>query len=198
MGRLLRLTVVVSMVVSGGLASSITHAITLTFDDIASDFIGLIPSNYGGLNWVRFGYSDGSAPIRTESGYDNGRVSGDYLAFNVVSANAATISGPVFNFNSAYLAGAWNDNLNVRIRGLRLGSQLYDEIAVVNTTEPIFFTFDFVGIDTLEFTSFGGTPRPGLSGSGLNFAMDNFNFSVPEPTSLALLCLGSHYLLRRR
>jgi hypothetical protein len=175
---------------------------TLTFDDIASDFIGLVPPTYGGLIWDRFGYSDGSAPIRTESGYDNGRVSGNYVAFNIVTAIAPTITGPKFNFESAYLAAAWNDNLNVRIRGLRNGTQLYDEIAVVNTTEPTFFTFDFLGIDTLEFTSFGGTPRPGLSGSGLNFAMDDFSVSLPEPTpivlaaGLVLICTGCRHAYR--
>jgi hypothetical protein len=190
---------------------AIAQATVLTFDDIApvSDYDD-IPNGYGGFEWNNFDYANGSRPqLPRRTGYDNGRVSGDYVAYNAFG-NPALVSDSVFDFNSAYLTAAWNDGLSVSVEGLKSGATLYSKTVVVDTTQPTLVNFDYFGVDQLRFTSFGGVQPDYLvetDGSGTQFALDNFTFnekatSVPEPTllpallSIATLSAGS--VLRRK
>ncbi|WP_373693608.1 SdrD B-like domain-containing protein [Limnofasciculus baicalensis] len=134
-----------------------------------------IPSNYGGLNWSGdFYYSNGTNSPGT--GYDNGRVSGDYVAFNAFAASVGVGDG-LFDFQSAYLTAAWNNDLNITVEGFFNGTQQYTQTVVVDNDAPTLFEFNFVGIDQLKFTSFGGTDAdPNDIGSGEHFVLDNFTF----------------------
>ncbi|MDZ7963550.1 MAG: PEP-CTERM sorting domain-containing protein [Nostoc sp. DedSLP03] len=189
---------------------AVAQATVLTFDDIApvSD-LARIPNGYGGFNWDNFSYRNGSDSDVSLTGYDNGRVSGDYVAYNGYG-NPALVSDSVFDFNSAYLTAAWNNGLSVTVEGLKSGATLYSKTVVVDTTEPTLVNFDYFGVDELKFTSFGGVEPDYLietGGRGTQFALDNFTFnekatSVPEPTllpallSIATLSAGS--VLRRK
>ncbi|MEH1875168.1 PEP-CTERM sorting domain-containing protein [Nostoc sp.] len=187
---------------------SVAQATVLTFDDIAPiSYFDPIPNGYGGFNWDNFNYINGSNPKITRTGEDNGRISGDYVAFNGFG-NPALVSDNVFDFNSAYLSATWNNGLSVTVEGLKSGATLYSKTVVVNTTQPTLVNFDYFGIDELKFSSFGGVqPYYIRGGSGTQFALDNFTFnekatSVPEPTllpallSIAALSAGS--VLRRK
>ena len=190
---------------------AVAQATVLTFDDIAPiSYYEQIPNGYGGFNWDNFDYANGSNPIVIpRGGYDNGRFSGDYVAFNA-RGNPALVSNSVFDFNSAYLTAAWNDGLSVTVKGLKSGATLYSKTVVVDTTQPTLVNFDYFGVDELKFTSFGGVEPDYLIktlGGGTQFALDNFTFnekatSVPEPTflpallSIATLSAGS--VLRRK
>lgn len=188
---------------------SVAQATVLTFDDIApvSDDYD-IHNGYGGFNWSNFNYANGSSRKYTRTGYDNGRVSGNYIAYNA-SGNGAAVSDSIFDFNSAYLIAAWNDGLSVTVKGLKSGATLYSKTVVVDTTQPTLVNFDYFGVDQLQFTSFGGVEPDYLikTGNGTQFALDNFTFnekatSVPEPTllppllTIATLTAGS--VLRRK
>lgn len=178
----------------GGEAS----ATILTFDTLTPASLSIIPDGYGGLNWNNMGYLDGSKSIYAGSGYNNGLVSGNYVAFNNSANMAMTLgAGSVFDFNGAYLTGAWRDGLNIQVTGLLGGTTLYSQTVVVNSTGPTWFNFDYMGIDELRFNSFGGTGVSGLIGSGAHFVMDNFTFNVnepvnpiPEPSTAMLLAIG--------
>jgi hypothetical protein len=166
----------------------------LGFDDLSPNVA--VPNGYGGLTWNEvFVHNREFSP----SGYYNGVVSGTHAAYNV-SENIATVMGSLFNFNSAYLTGAWNNGLNVRADGFVGATQIFTRTVQVNTSGPTLVNFNFVGVDRVVFTSFGGTLAPGVSGSGTHFVMDDFNYTIPEPASLLLACLaaGSLPLLRRR
>jgi hypothetical protein len=131
------------------------HASTLTFDDIGIG--GHIPDGYGGLQWGAFAHyltATDNPAFFADSGYENGVVSGDFIAYNN-SDQVFSVSGPAFDFNSAYLTAAWNTGLNITVSGLLGATTLYSQTVVVNTAGPTLFTFHFLGIDV----------RPGLARS---------------------------------
>lgn len=171
------------------------QATVLTFDDVTTaERARLIGTNYGGLSWF-FGFQilDGSSI--SNSGYNNGTVSGEYVAYNS-SARSVSVTnyGSLFDFNGGYFTSAWRDNLNITIEGFLLGASTYSRTITVSSTSPTYFNLNFLDIDRLNFSSFGGTETPGFSGRGAHFVLDNFTYnetvSVPEPTSMALLGLG--------
>jgi hypothetical protein len=177
-------------------------ATVLTFDDLAGSIVP-VPDGYGGLDWSNFYYLDTAS--YTASGYTNGMVSSDNVAFNAWGASAGA-SGSVFDFNGAYLTAAWNNGLNILIEGYNGSTLLYSQTVTVSTYSPTWFQLDYLGITDLTFTSWGGT-NAGYSGNGTHFAMDDFTFNestestVPEPSTLLLLgagMAGSGIIIRRR
>lgn len=170
----------------------------LTFDDIPCNACETpIPNGYGGLNWDNFWILDAVNYGLNPSGYLNGMVSSNNVAFNAFSADAYIVSGPAFTFNSAYFTGAWNDDLTIRVQGWLDGVMLYNTSFLVDTTGPTQMFFGWT-VDYLVFSSSGGTDNPDLPGSGTHFAMDNFEYNaVPEPATLVLLGTGLLGLARR-
>jgi hypothetical protein len=77
---------------------------------------------------------------------------------------------------------------------------IYDTTVIVDDDAPTYFNFNYVGIDRLEFNSFGGIDA-GTPGTGTQFAMDNFTYSVvPIPAAVWLFGSGLGLLgwIRRR
>jgi len=180
--------------------SSLASADTLTFDDIAADGIGSIPNGYGGFDWNDFGYIKNG--YYNDSGYNNGVVSGDYVAYNEY-AQVATVTDTLFNFDGAYLTAAWNNGLSIDVKGYLNNVEIYSQTVVVDTTGPTWFEFNYDGVDAVTFSSYGGVDA-GLDGGGTHFAMDDFTFNgeVPTPSSLAALLgmgvMGMIAVRRRR
>ena len=172
---------------------------TITFDDLNPNtllgspdpFDAPIPDGYAGLQWNNMWVLD--VPLHIQdggsigSGYDNGLVSGNNVAFND-RGNPASISGGAFNLNSAYLTAAWNNGLQVEVQGYVGATLTYDNTYTLNTTGPSLITFNYLDVDEVNFISSGGV-NAGLSGIGTEFAMDNIS-AAPEPTSLAYAGLG--------
>ena len=166
-------------------ASAAAAQTTLTFDDVFSgtDY-QLIPDGYGGFNWTFAGVIH--RDFYPGSGYDNGTVSGDYVAYNHVGLDVDMTleGGGGFNVFSAYLTAAWNDGLDFVAKGYRAGVEVFSKSAVLNTAGPQLVEFDFMNIDQMTFS----TPEGNL---GSQFAMDNLVVGVvPEPITLTLLLPG--------
>ncbi|HET6900770.1 MAG TPA: PEP-CTERM sorting domain-containing protein [Vicinamibacteria bacterium] len=184
----------------GVLAPAAAQATVVGFDDLGP-CCSPIPNGYAGLDWNNF-YSiqDNELP---GSGYDNGTVSPHNTAFNWFANPASISSGTPFTFNSAYLTAAWNNGLSIKVDGLLGSSLLYTNTVVVDTTGPTLFNFNYSGVDTVLFTSFGGT-NADLGGSGAHFAMDDMTIdaaAIPEPTVLTLYgigLVGLRFAARRR
>ncbi len=157
-------------------------ATLVTFDDITTSSVLTQFTSHAGLSWQNFFVQPGdNAP---GSGYDNGTVSERYVAFNG-GGGSATVSGGLFDFNSAYFTGAWRDGLSIIVSGTNSGTLLYTQTIVVNDDAPTQFVFNYTGIDTLSLASFGGFDT-GTVGDGPHFALDNFVFNetpIPEPTT---------------
>jgi len=197
----------VSLLLLFGLLSvnCVASATVLTFGDIAINKSGLPPyqtpiaNGYGGLNWSNF-YA--LAPdLTNNNGYVNGIVSGDQVAFNYYG-NPAAVSSSQFDFNGVYLTAAWRNGLNITVSGSLNGTLLYSRTITVNTSSPTWFAFNFNGIDSLSFSSYGGTNAGLLGdngfggktiGDGTQFAMDNFTFiqAAPVPVPAAFWLFGS-------
>jgi hypothetical protein len=152
-------------------------ALTVNFDDLSAS-IAPISNGYAGLDWNNF-YAFNSGSVAT--GYTNGRVSLQNVAFNADGRPAEISSAGTFTFNSTYLTGAWNNGLDILVEGFQGGTSLFTRSLTVDSTSPTLFTFDWVGIDRLKFTSSGGVDA-GYNGGGTHFAMDNFTFNEPITT----------------
>lgn len=150
-------------------APAVAQQVVINFDDILTPppTETLILSPYQGLNWSNFYVVDGTAYPGT--GYNNGRVSGNFVAFNGGQLAASTSSTTPFSFCSAYLTGAYNA-LQITVEGLVSGVVVsgYSQTVNVNTTGPTFVNFNFNNIDEVRFTP--SNPTDGIS---LYFAMDD-------------------------
>ena len=178
--------------------SLIANASVITFDDLpdpgSTDLF--IPDGHAGFSWENFHYINGSV-WHPGSGYENGTISG-YVAYNGHADDATMVISSVsaFDFQGAYLTSAWNNGLNITVNGYANNALIDTQTVVVDTTGPTWFDFDFIGVDSLEFQSFGGVGA-GLGGGGEHFVLENFTF-VPEPMTLSLLALGGLLIRKRR
>jgi hypothetical protein len=187
------------------------QAATLTFDDLISpppkpnasdESFAIMPTNYGGFQWDNFWF-DSTPPSRT--GYRFGVVSQSTILYNADGTPAAFERDTLFDFNSVYLTAAFRNGLNILVEGFAGGTQKYAQTVLVVATAPTEFTFDFLGVDRVQFTSSGGTKAFAI-GSGTHFVVDNLTFdkaqtntqAVPEPATLAGLALAGTGLLAAR
>ena len=169
--------------------ASSAFAGVITFDDLPGDGNELVPAGYQGFNWSNLGII--SRDILPGSGYDNGTVSPSNTVFNwdsgTVTISKAAAGG--FNLVGAYFTSAWMDQ-EISFEGLRNGQVKYfsESTHVLDTFTPVWVQFGWDDIDTLMI----------YNSSPTQWAMDNF--TVPEPTSVALfgMAFGGLLLARRR
>ncbi len=171
----------------------------ITFDDLQVTGRGAyVPSSYQGLVWSNF-FAYNAILETNLSPVLGGGLSGLYYGMvspsNAVSGGILGVSeidsSTNFNLLSVYLTGAWNSNLNIEVQGFSGATLLYDTTVIASATSPTLFTFDYLDVDRLTFSSFGGQDA-GFSGSGQNFVMDNMTIEfIPEPSSLLLTTLGA-------
>jgi hypothetical protein len=125
-------------------------------------------------------------------------ISPNNVAVNSDGTDALFNAKSPFNLNSAYLTAAWNDGLQVEVEGFTGNTLTYDNTYTINTEGPTLINFDYLDVDEVEFTSYGGV-NPGYDGSGTEFAMDNLSvtLNVPEPSTYALGGLAAVLLILR-
>lgn len=186
---------------AAGLMAGGAQATTLTFEGLApASSIGA----YGGLNFsAAFFAQDGSGSAYKNSGFQNGIISPNSVAYNAFGGGASFSAPTAFTLNSFYLSSAWNDGLQVWVTG-KLNGVLWDStVLLVNTSGPTLETLNWGNINEVDFSSFGGVLASNVTGSGTQFVLDNLTYSggVPEPATWAMLILGmgvTGAVLRRR
>ena len=189
MKKLLLLLCAISLIF--GVAGS-AGATVLTFDDIAAPTSSFEPilNGYGGFSWDNFYYMNRNYPLSKgfpDTGYKNGTVSGDYSAFNGYGEFASlNINSGVFDFVGASLTSAWLGGNSVIVEGYLggpMGTRVDAMTVTVNTDTATWFAFNFVGIDSLVFSS-----------TEKQFVLDDFTYNsstpVPEPATMLLLGAG--------
>lgn len=179
------------------IASDSALADLITFDDLPRP--GGIPltNGYHGFNYSNLDYIN-TIPL-PGTGYRTGTVSPHNVAYNGYGnpASLTSAGGTAFTLDSFYLTAAWNDDLDVTVTASRLGVVLDTTTLIVSTDGPTLETLNWTGIDTLQFSAFGGTPHPHAAGSGTNFVLDNLAIDesasspTPEPQTLVLVGSGA-------
>jgi hypothetical protein len=157
-------------------------AAVLTFDDIDPTMLyhERIPNGYGGLDWENMGYVYPFTQY-SNTGYEFGLVSGDYVAYGRARNPAlsppitVTVSADRMDFSGAYLSSAWYDNNIITVEGWYGGALKYSTSVTVDVGNPTYYSFNYFGIDTLTMVS-----------SNWQFVMDNFTYNVPD----AISCVG--------
>ena len=153
---------------------------TLTFDAFPTANANY-PSlgSYGGFSWGEFYALDG-INYNVLSGYRAGVVSSNNVIFNNSGLIANIMRAQPFNFVSAYLTAAWNDNLQVQVQGYIGSTVIYNNTYTLSATYPTIITFNYVGVNKVTFSSFGGTPHTAYGIYGANhFAMDDVSVAIP-------------------
>ena len=185
--------VLTMILVMGGLA----HAapVTITFDDLpAPGNAAPVPNGYGGMNWYNMEYMQHDSQPGT--GYDKGMVSPENVASNGwdLPVLVSSADGSEFDFLSAYLTSAYQEDLKVAVAGLRDGDFITLQFVDVNINAPTQFDFNFLDVDTLIMVSFNNSGF----GPGYQFVMDDFTYdsrAVPIPETLLLFGSGVIVLL---
>lgn len=165
-----------------------------------------LPSGYAGFTWNNFSSLNTQTDVNVmPSGYQyaNTDAASPNVAFNLFGSPASMSRATLFSFYGGSFTAAWRDNLVLDVQGYRNGSLLYDQTFTLNSTQPTLINVNFHGIDTLTFTSSGGTVhgwvplKPASHPPLTQFAMDDLSVasgdvsSTPEPSSLVLLLSGS-------
>jgi hypothetical protein len=167
--------------------SAAAQTTTLNFEDIAPGTL-LSGTTYGGIFWEQ-----GSPG---ESGNIGGwKAGGDYPhsgSINLLNYWGCPLLGMTFpsavNVESAYFAGqgvATSFTPELRVHGYLGGVEVAttDWFNQISST-PVLFNINLSGVDRIVIESV-----PVIRGGGW-FGMDDFTYSVPEPTTAALIVLG--------
>jgi hypothetical protein len=171
----------ISIAFLGAIAAGSANEL-LTFDDIPTGGGNPpIPNGYGGLNWYNFGVLDGLS-VPPSYGYYTGLVSAPNVAFNFYGSPASiSVSSGLFDLDSAYLTSALNSQPTqyIQVQGYSGTTMRYNNTYLVNNTGPTFINFDYLGINSVTFTS-----------GAQEFAMDNLTVTVPEPNACAFMLMA--------
>ncbi len=151
----------------------------ITFDDLPDSVIP-VPQGYNNLSWCYFFYID--AVQTPQSGYYAGMLSAPNVAFNNNGAPANISSTAPFSLLSAYLTAAWNDNLQLEVRGYNVSTLEYDNTYTLSATTPTRISFNYIGVTSVQFISSGGSPHIGYFGNGTYFVIDNISVNVTPTT----------------
>lgn len=166
----------------------------ITFDDFPATIDGAeLTNGYHALIWSNFYVLD-EFDFPLPSGYQIGMISSSNVAFNSFGLPAAISAATPFNFLSASLTAAWNQDLALQALGYNGSTLLYSNVYTLSATSNTLIQFNYDGITLMSFASSGGYPWPAYgTNSKTQFALDNVTLGTGSPiiTQLGLLADGS-------
>lgn len=189
--------------------TSAAQALTIHFDDldVSGQDIDLTGSAYQGYNWTNLSAYYSLAGF---DGLNHGIVSADIAVYGGGETFSSGYRKPListlsanspFDLTNAYFNAVYYDNLDVIVEGLLDNRVLFSKSVTVSTASALLVTFDFNGINRLNFWAVQteSTVNPfGCTGfnctqftvDSLNIQDASSNAATPEPPLLILLCFG--------
>jgi hypothetical protein len=132
-----------------------------------------VPNGYNNINW-RNAYI--STTTLNKSGYYTATVSRNNTVYNGYGypMTMQTANNCHFTLYSFAAAAAWNDNLQLTAVGYNSSVVIVINTFILQVFTVSYLTFSgYSGLDTVIFTTSGGTQNPVANGSGTQFVMDN-------------------------
>ncbi len=117
----------------------------------------------------------------TSSGYFNGIVSGDNVAYNANGVSPISFSfTEVVTFESTYMTSSWYTTQDVVFEGYLNGQLIYTSDSIeINYNGPTLIELNWDNIDQLiVYNTPTGTDVQEDNGSGSHWAMDDFTYSL--------------------
>jgi hypothetical protein len=181
MSKKMKSSVAAMLCATSLLAGSPATATVITFDDGAYTSTG-IAEGYAGFNWTNmYSYPGFWIP---DTGYSNGTVSGDYVAFNDGPGPGSFSSESPFTLVSMEVTKAWHSG-TTHFAGFTESGLTYEMDVYATTLGPVHAVFNWYGVTRIEISDV-------ISGPGSNqTVIDNLTvMPVPEPEAYALLFAG--------
>lgn len=151
-------------------------ATVLNFDGLDD---GLVPLNYGGLDWSSFGWTAFSTPASPYTAHSGaGRVATGFLAADALSLIRFQ---QAVTFDGAWFAGLGGAQLSFEL--FYQGQKVASSASLDPSATPSFLASGYAGlVDAVQVKSLNHG----------EFVMDDLSFTaaVPEPQSYALLLAG--------
>ncbi len=176
------------------LASTVTQAAVLDFDDISTTPSYIEFNTYKGFNFVNALVIHKNYAV--DSGYNRNTVSGNYSAWTYYDTLSMALASPgVFSFQGVNLAAAWDASQTLNIKGYNGNTQLYSLDQIITNTTTTRLNLNWTGITRLVFTKVNG---------GNQFVLDNLTYnasttSVSAPATIGLFAVAlSLFGFRRR
>lgn len=152
-------------------------ATVLSFDDLGQD--GILPLNYGGLDWSAAGWTVFTTPAEPYTPHSGaGRVATGFMADDASSLIRFNKAG---TFDGAYFAGLGGATLSFEL--FLNGSKVHSSMVLDPSATSSFLASGYAGLVDAVVVK---------SGNHGEFVMDDFSFTqaVPEPQTYALLIGG--------
>ncbi|HUS92660.1 MAG TPA: PEP-CTERM sorting domain-containing protein [Phycisphaerae bacterium] len=178
-------------------------SVTLTFDDLSPATHEPLSNGYQGFNWDNFRVLNTHWYDPKPSGFKQGAVSGNNLAFNYQGNDAwmSRVGGAEFDFVSAWLISGWRIDLDLDVVAYRDGA-IVDQTTIndLSNQASAQYAFNFLNIDALHFHAYGGAADSTMAYSSTGFGMDDVVLNdvptvppnlVPEPMTVLALLLSA-------
>ena len=87
-------------------------------------------------------------------------------------------NGRLFKLNSVVAAAAWNDNLSLVVTGYHSNTMIHNWTFTLQVFTASYLNFSgYSSLDTMIFSTSGGTLNPNVIYTGEQLGMDNFCFT---------------------
>ncbi len=156
------------------------------FDDLSSSG-GVVPTNYKCLVWngwdvqgwaYQVYYGNPAFPSAPNAGVDITGTTTISVPTGTFNVDGAYFSSYVFDGNFISISAT-----QLTLTGLRNGQTVVGPVVIALGPHFEWTDLNMNGIDTIQMVGSGSSSIPG-------FLVDNFTYSVPEPTTLLLLASG--------
>ncbi|CAF0964329.1 unnamed protein product [Didymodactylos carnosus] len=128
------------------------------------------------MNWTNGWYNNVTRYAPGINGYPTPLQSGHYVSYYTGTAPVIMTSanGSLFTLDSFYASAAWRDNLQFTLNGYQSSTVIKSQTFTLQVFNVSYLAFDgWNSLDTLTFTTSGGTKNSMVGTNSSQMAFDN-------------------------